>query len=317
MKAKKWLIIITGVISFLSIMCAFWFDCIGNQFFMNFSFAIMGSAILGGIMSLTEYFVTKKQALEQYYLASYDILKQIEKVKYFFADEPIDLIIEFFHEKRNNETGKMLGMDISTTAREKLFSYMVDRWKKTVDIPEPEFSSYAKERFDDRMAKYIKDATEVMESYVRVSKIDLRPLDNAYGELDFLFANPSLRNKLFKQIHQRLWDYKCTVAEQSFHFNLFLTGGGDNLAVMLGKIEELQKKYFSKDVKSIGCFDNIIIHAQFAGSMDESIEELRCKIYGQKYEKPDHVPVAAYQIRRKIEMPEIKYKKENDYFAEA
>lgn len=100
MKAKKWLIIITGVISFLSIMCAFWFDCIGNQFFMNFSFAIMGSAILGGIMSLTEYFVTKKQALEQYYLASYDILKQIEKVKYFFADEPIDLIIEFFHEKR-------------------------------------------------------------------------------------------------------------------------------------------------------------------------------------------------------------------------
>lgn len=312
MKAKKWLIIITGAISFLSIMCAFWFDYIKNQFFMNFSFAIMGSAILGGIMSLTEYFVTKKQALEQYYLASYDILKRIEKVKYFFADEPIDLIIEFFHEKRNIETEKMLGMDISTTAREKLFSYMIDKWKKTIDIPEPEFSSYAKERFDDQMQNYIKDATEVMESYVRVSKIDLRPLDNAYGELDFLFANQSLKNKIFKQIHQRLWDYKCAVAEQSFHFNLFLTGG-DNLAVMLRKIEELQKMYFTKDVKSIRCFDNIIIHAQFAESMDESIEELRCKIYGQKYEKPDHVPVAAYQILRKIEVPEIKMKKENSF----
>lgn len=197
MKAKKWLFIITMIISFVSVVCAYWFcNVMRDDFFMNCSFAIMGSAILGGIMSLTEYFVTRKQCLEQYYLAAYTILKQIEKAKYFFADEPIELVEQYFLEKQYNESRSVFGMDISTTAKDSLLTYMTDRWKQTVDIPEPEFTAYAKDQFNNRMTQYFEDACETMKSYVKIAEIDLSPLENTYGDLDFLFTNNSMRKKI-------------------------------------------------------------------------------------------------------------------------
>lgn len=307
MKAKKWLIIITMIISFVSVVCAYWYcNVMRDDFFMNCSFAIMGSAILSGIMSLTEYFVTRKQCLEQYYLAAYTILKQIEKAKYFFADEPIELLEQYFLEKQNNESRSVFGMDISTTAKDSLLTYMTDRWKQTVDIPEPEFTAYAEDQFNNRMAQYFEDACKTMDSYVRIAEIDLSPLENAYGNLDFLFANSSMRKKIYEQIHLRLRDYKHNVAEQVFHFKLFLSGESENFAVLMGKIDELQQMYFSRNEKCEGDFCIITIYGKYADSMDESIEKLRCKIYGQKYMKPQHFPVAAYQIRRKVDFPEIK-----------
>ena len=200
----------------------------------------------------------------------------------------------------------MLGMDISTEARDKLFAYMVDRWKRTVDIPEPEFTAYAQDQFHNQMAKYAEKATETMESYVRITEIDLSPLENAYGELDFIFANNSIRKKIYEQIHLQLRDYKHDVAMQAFHFKLFLSGEVDNLAVMLGKIDELQQMYFSRDERCEDSFSIITIRGRYTDSLEESIEKFRCQIYGQKYAEPEHFPVAVFQIRRKIDFPSIR-----------
>lgn len=305
MKAKKWLIIITGIISVVSVACAWLCRNMQDDFFVNFFFAIMGSAILGGIMSLTEYIVARKQCLERYYLAAYDILRQIRKVKYVFTDEPIELIEQYFLELQNNKWDSILGKKESTKAKDALFTYLVNRWKRLVDIPEPEFTDYAEERFRNKMEKYSEDIDEAMKSYVRISEIDLMPLENAYGELDFLFANNSVRKQIFEQIHLELREYMHSVAKQAHHFRLFLSGEADNLAVMLGKIDELQQEYFSIDENCEGCDSVITVYNRFAYSMDENIEKLRCRIYGQKYVRSKNTPVMAQRIQRSIGFPFI------------
>ena len=64
MKAKKWLVIITGILSVGSFVCAYLYcEYLTSEFFRNFAFAILGSALLGMIMSLTEYLVVRKEAL--------------------------------------------------------------------------------------------------------------------------------------------------------------------------------------------------------------------------------------------------------------
>ena len=305
MKAKKWLIIITGIISVVSVACAWLCRNMQDDFFVNFFFAIMGSAILGGIMSLTEYFVARKQCLERYYLAAYDILRQIRKVIYVFTDEPIELIKQYFLELQSNKWNSILGKKESTQAKDALFSYLVNRWKRIVDIPEPEFTDYAEERFRNKMEKYFEDINDAMKSYVRISEIDLMPLENAYGELDFVFANNSVRKQIFEQIHLELREYLHSVARQAYHFRLFLSGEADNLAVMLGKIDELQQEYFSIDENCEGSDSVITVYNKFAYSMDENIEKLRCRIYGQKYVRPENTPVMVQRIRRSIGFPVI------------
>ena len=80
----------------------------------------------------------------------------------------------------------------------------------------------------------------------------------------------------------------------------------DNLAVMLGKIDELQQMYFSRDERCEDSFSIITIRGRYTDSLEESIEKFRCQIYGQKYAEPEHFPVAVFQIRRKIDFPSIR-----------
>lgn len=62
MRAKKYLVITTAIISIIAFMEAFVFEyCFsGMSFWVNLSFAILGSSSLGFIMSLVEYLVERR-----------------------------------------------------------------------------------------------------------------------------------------------------------------------------------------------------------------------------------------------------------------
>lgn len=291
MKAKKWLVIITGIISFLSLVCAYVFcDIVPSEFLKNFSFAILGSALLGMIMSLTEYYVARKQALLQYYLCAIDILKEIKKAKYFFMQEPLDLIQAYFLEKQDNQFKLISNKLEEKQARNKLLAYMSEKWKRTVDIPEPEFSEYAEAQFVDRVEQYEINSTKTMELYVTISKMDLRPLENAYGELDFFFMNKTMRRRIFRDIHSQLREYKQEIVRKAYHFQLYFTSESDNLAVLLSMIDEIQQKYFAVQTIDDRNYRITTIYEKFADGVEDEIERLRCDIYKQQFMKPEHYP---------------------------
>ena len=79
MKAKKWLTIITGCISLLSLIAALIIGKTSNCILYDISMAIFGSALLGAIMSLTEYFVERRKAMEQFWDEARKVLKELRK----------------------------------------------------------------------------------------------------------------------------------------------------------------------------------------------------------------------------------------------
>ena len=106
MKAKKWLTIITLVITALSLVLAFIIgknsNCITYDIFM----AIFGGAALGFIMSLTEYYVERRKAMEEFWLQATKVLNELKKIKYLDVDAPINLIVDAIHEDDSNALKK-------------------------------------------------------------------------------------------------------------------------------------------------------------------------------------------------------------------
>ena len=79
MKAKKWLTIITLVITALSLVFAFIIGKNSNCITYDISMAIFGGAALGFIMSLTEYYVERRKAMEEFWLQATKVLNELNR----------------------------------------------------------------------------------------------------------------------------------------------------------------------------------------------------------------------------------------------
>lgn len=64
----------------------------------DIALAIFGSALLGLIMSLVEYFSERKKAMEQFWIEAKRVLAQFRKAKYIYFDEPEEIVIGCINE---------------------------------------------------------------------------------------------------------------------------------------------------------------------------------------------------------------------------
>ena len=136
MKAKKWLTIITLIITALSLVLAYIFGKNSNCITYDISMAIFGGAALGFIMSLTEYYVERRKAMEEFWLQATKVLNELKKIKYLDVDAPINLIVDAIQEDDSNalkEKFHLLSNDekISVNAKENLISW----YKENIPFP--------------------------------------------------------------------------------------------------------------------------------------------------------------------------------------
>ena len=125
---------------------------------MIISMAIFGGAALGFIMSLTEYYVERRKAMEEFWLQATKVLNELKKIKYLDVDAPINLIVDAIHEDDSNalkEKFHLLSNDekISVNAKENLISW----YKENIPIPFDENTDDNKELthlYDSNMAGY-------------------------------------------------------------------------------------------------------------------------------------------------------------------
>lgn len=146
MKAKKWLTVITLIVSILSLVAAFVIRKDSNCIFYDVSMALLGSAVLGFIMSITEYYVERRKAMEEFWIQAINILKELRKIKHLDLDAPADLIIEAFSEDRSNEWNPMLSLllnenEIQHKSKDSLISW----YEENVTLPFDENTDVEKE----------------------------------------------------------------------------------------------------------------------------------------------------------------------------
>lgn len=299
MKAKKWLTIMSLIVSLLALVAAFVIGKDSNCIYYDVSMALLGSAVLGFIMSITEYYVERHKAMEEFWIQATNILKELRKIKNLDMDAPTNLIIEAFGEERSNEWNQMFSLlsedkEIQHRAKDNLISW----YEENISLPFDENTDVEKELeklYQSKMEGYQKTFMHCMNGYQLASSVELGTLDNAYGNLDFIFANKCIRKKAYDSIYDKIRKIVIQFKTEAYHFNLLEDGKG-NFPVCATKTSDLDKEYFlSKEVTEHG-YTYTLVYQNIFDDIDASLEEFRSKIYRTKYIEPKREPISGKMI---------------------
>lgn len=300
MKAKKWVTFITAGISAISLICALVANCpcVNLLLMYDIAMAIFGSALLGFIMSLIEYFAERRKAMEDFLRAAYKVYVQLRKIKLLNLDEPQELILDCISEEQHNkiwgkcdgETAKELGLGAVHKKRDAYIDWMKEN-ESMYFSENDDIESILIQTYNGRIEHYSNMFMKYMDMYIVASKIDLEDLSNAYGNLDFLFANRKIRLVAFESIYSNLQEYRNKIKSEVFHFNMIKDGKG-SFGVCCQKVLDLNDFFFVTETNKNGDSEWTTVYQKKFDDVSDKIEEFRSKIYFKKevqYEKKSPV----------------------------
>lgn len=308
MKEKKRLTIITAIFSLISFIIAIIAWVIGkssNCIVYDISMAIFGSALLGMIMSLIEYFTERRKAMEKFWDEARKVLNELRGIRYINVDAPHDLIRACFSEEKSNEWREMFYRTQIHSARNDLILWL----KENVEM------SFTEE--DDISAKiedYRKEYQHAINSYIDAANIDIEQLSNAYGGLDFFF-NKNIRSKVFSNIYRKIREFQNYILDKSSNFTC-LQDGHDRVAMCADKASQICQFAFTEKYENatekieenneINGFSGFLLKKSvYQDTLDEiqdSLEWFRCEIYrNEKYEATEKIPILVEIKSRSLE----------------
>lgn len=289
MKAKKWLTIITGSFSLLSLIAALIIGKSSNCILYDISMAVFGSALLGAIMSLTEYFVERRKVMEQFWDEARKVLNELRKIRYINVDAPHELIYACFLEEESNKWYRIFNDSPSETARNKLISWFEENEVMSFN-EEDDIDAELRRIYENRIEDFRKEYQRAIDSYIIAANIDIGLLSNAYGGMDF-FINGCIRDKAFKDIYQKLQEFKNSLLKENYHFNLLKEGHG-KFSVCADKAYRICQIAFTEKDEVVDGFSEKIVYQELFDEIQDSLEWFRCKIYrNEKYEAVEKIPI--------------------------
>lgn len=317
MKIRKYNVIVTGTLSFVSLtaftLIYFRFypeDCgrlilnylnLGNKGIKNYIEIITSGVFTGSFLSLiiyfSEYRLSTKNTLESYYLESEKFIKEIKKIEIIDFREPIHMIKDYFLEKSSNDRSAKMNDDLRSVSKipileETLFKISHDkeniliRWMVN-NIPD--YRAYKDEDFALKLASlelnensknYLESIDRLIRIYHEIAKFDFTKIDNSYAEIDFLVSNKTIRNNLiYRKIHFKQRRILQKIRDADFHFGIFLNAEEPNVTVLIDAIIELQEYMTTVELRN----DSRIYYNKRLYKLDKNFYLFFKIIYGRKY----------------------------------
>jgi len=128
---------------------------------------------------------------------------------------------------------------------------------------------YTKKDLDEKELK------ACIDSYISIADFDLRDLNNAYGGLDFIFLNRSVRKNAYNDIYEKITEKREEARLKAGLFRLVLREG--SLGTCYRSVLEMNDNWFKAVHGSKGSFQ---VYHQTRDDLLDSIEIFRSKIYG-------------------------------------
>ena len=232
------------------------------------------SALVTFLISMGEYKNERVEALENIYLAAEDLEQEFFNIRYFLPDEPKKLVQNVLGELDNNECNikynKQLAESVSkfkdqqkadeaynhvylklSYAAQNAFRNYV--WENTDErikeiYTEPfQIKEYLDEECEEKIKKYSEQLEEAMKSFLRFQEVHTNALTVAYGKMDFIFANNSVRQHIYEKLYCKLVEEVNLIKENNYHFKSYFDGKGGNRAVQCSFIWKLQESLLSED----------------------------------------------------------------------
>lgn len=301
MRGTKWLSIITFVfccIAFAGVVV--FYNQIDAKLIYDISLATFGSALLGFVMSLIQYFDAKRNAMELFYQEALKAISIIGKAQYFLTDEPESLVVNCIAEEVANKCNQQFFLPLTHESKDKLIEAYSATFPDEIDVDNPDFVKHLDEWYANKMQSYYTQLEKCFQAYISISTARWGDLDNAYGNLNFFFANQTIRKQAFDSVCNPIHKLKESVARQSYHFQLYMSGEG-NISACTAFLLELNKEWFAVKEVNREEIHSIVVYRERYNILLEAVEKFRCKIYRQKYKAEVANPVISkiYHIEHK------------------
>lgn len=301
MQSKKKLFYLTLTLSLLSLVASvllfLWHTYSAvpvASLLYSLSLGLFSSSLLGCTMSLTEYFVAKKEAMETFYEEAAKVLLALKGIQYFDIDAPVDLVQACFGEEQKNnsilgaskfvldrsEKDRLCGWYLSTLPENvRNSSRFQDDWS-----PEDWYQEKMKE-YDDRLEK-------CFDSIIALGDLDFSPLQKSYGNLDF-FRNKKWREGQVTPIYQRMVQAKKLAEEKAFHFKICKESPNGNKFVNIWFLMLAYQEWFTATEHPQGEMVKTMIYFTLTDELTGQLESYRSSIYGQTPEATSPQPVCS------------------------
>ena len=182
---------------------------------------------------------------------------QFREAKCIHFDEPQELAMKCIIEYHYNKITEQLPQGMSILFRpEESHDHQTEyiEWMKVHEFrmfaDKDDINEILNKTYISRMDNYEKMINGAIDNYIELSKVSLSELDSAYGNMNFIFANNSIRSKAYNEIFNKLRLLKQKILEEAYHFNLYKNGKG-NFAVCAQKALEVSKSLFMEEKTKI------------------------------------------------------------------
>lgn len=253
-----------------------------REFFMVIMSGIFTSSFVTLIMNYSDYKNERRDALVNYYLVSSRLMRNFRNIEYLYVGEELELICNYYLERSSNNMRMQMGMDKELNQKAKL-ALQEWIWKNERSETRRQFKKIKQQYLSDcverLISKYDQELDKVTTQYIKLSELSYREVEDAYGNINFLFANKLNRNGfIYKHLHERQRDLLHKIKMESYHFKNHYSK--DTAVVMLNKILELQKEIFVVEESKYG--KNI--YNQYCYEITCNLEFLLQLTYKDKYE---------------------------------
>lgn len=245
-----------------------------RQFAMVITSGLFTSAMVTLLISVSEYRNERVDALENMYLAAMDLEREFSKIKYFLPDEPKELIQNVLGELDNNDWESKYNENLATSVlnfedqqkaddayekyhmelkhdaqkafRDYVWEHCDEREKAAMTEPF-QIKDFLDRTCAEKIEKYDEQLKETMKSFLRFQEVQTSAITAAYGKMDFIFANKSIRINVYNKLYRKLFDTVNLIKNSNYHFDLFFSGKGGTRAVQCEFVWKLQDKLLSED----------------------------------------------------------------------
>ncbi len=274
MRENKNTIILTAIIAVVCLfICIVLHDPYDNSNLLyDLSLACFGSALLGTVIDAIEYMAKRRDAMEQF-------SEEIEKVITVLGNIPVIEISGLVRGALSDEDGFL---ERKTENCDKLKDYIESR----IPIDENTTEDQMKEWIENAYKSELDDARTQLkkgaEAYIAFADLSLFELSNAYGRLDFLFGNKTVRKHAYDKLYNKIRAFKSLCLDNRRILNPYLQGKGNEI-VSMDKMVLLQSKAFeNRD----GAY-----YAKLRDDLRYDLETFRSQIYNIKPEYDDPYPI--------------------------
>lgn len=296
MKAKRWVTLVTFLLTLVSFVLIIKFKNFECDVEYDIAMAIFGSSILGCIMSFTEYFSERERAMEQFYQEAIRTLAKFRKAKPLQLTEPEELIRNCIFEKMKNDDYVSFGMDDEVQYTEKVkYLEWLKKYKPEIFIGVGADEEKTYQTKIEEAETMIKDC---IYNYSKLAHISFAKLDSAYGNLDFLVANHTIRMKAYNEIFDKMRSIRNEIFLANTHFELWKHGKG-NFVFCTDKVIEINKKLFIEEKSEEENVVSVSIYQKEFDDIEKSLEKFRRKIYwGRSKDEVKRYPVGGRVLMR-------------------